>query len=62
MNIKEQYNNLQKNRKKLQFKTVSYENFKSNYTINSKSKSKIAIIIPFREHVDSNVRFKQINF
>ena len=60
MNIKEQYNNLQKNRKKLQFKTVSYENFKSNYTINSKSKSMIAIIIPYREHVDSTVRFIQL--
>ena len=60
MNIEEQYKRLQKNRKTLLFKTMSYSTYKSNYIIKTKSQLRIAIIIPFREHIDSNIRFKQL--
>ena len=60
MNIKQQYKQLQKTRKSLLFKTIPYSKYKTEYTIKTKDSLKIAIIIPFREHPDSSVRFKQL--
>ena len=60
MNIKEQYNNLQKSRKPVIFKNVSYKEYTKNYIVNTTSKLKLAIIVPFREHIHSNVRFNQL--
>lgn len=60
MDIKSQYNKLQKYRKKLVIKKLSYNAYKENYIIHSDQKPSIAIIIPFREHSNSNVRKNQL--
>ena len=58
MDIKQQYTNLQKNRKHVQFKNISYDKYKKNYT--EKFKPKLAIIVPFREEKNTKVRINHL--
>lgn len=54
--IKTQYRLLQKNRKKINIKSISYNEYIENYIIESTKKNKLAIIIPFREEKTTKVR------
>lgn len=62
LSIKSEYDKLQKNRKYITFKNISFSEYKNNYiekTNNNKS-LKLAIIIPFREHIDSTIRINHL--
>ena len=59
--IKSEYNKLQKNRKYITVKNISFSEYKNNYVEKSNNKSlKLAIIIPFREHIDSKIRMNHL--
>ena len=58
--IKTQYTNLQKNRKSIDIKTVTYSEYITKYTNKKQSKLRLAIIIPFREEKNTKVRFNHL--
>jgi len=59
--IKSEYKQLQKNRKHITFKNMSFSEYKQNYTIKTNNKSlKLAIIIPFREHLETKIRLNHL--
>jgi len=58
MDIKQQYNKLQKNRKTVKFKNISYDEYTNNYI--NKTQPKLAIIVPFREEQNTKVRITHL--
>lgn len=58
MDIKSQYKKLQKNRKIVKIKNISYDQYINKYVI--KSKPILAIIVPFREEKNTKVRINHL--
>jgi len=60
MDVFNQYKTLNKNRKTLKIINITLSKYKNKYIIDKNLKSKIAIIIPFREQINSNIRKNQL--